>query len=52
MADDNPDDIGTLEERIETLAAEIERCRKISLSARLAIALAISSFASTTNAPT
>ena len=38
MADDSPDDIGTLEERIETLAAEIERCRKISLSARLAIA--------------
>jgi hypothetical protein len=31
------DEIARLEERIETLAVSIERCRKVSLAARIAI---------------
>ena len=43
MDDDDPrDDISRLEARIEELADKIERCRKIMLAARGAIAVAAS----------
>jgi hypothetical protein len=38
MDDDIRDEIAQLEARIEALAESIERCRKISLAAKLAIA--------------
>jgi len=37
MNDDFSDDIAGLEERIEALTAERERCRKVSFAAKLAI---------------
>ncbi|MGC1465324.1 MAG: hypothetical protein WA792_06290 [Pseudolabrys sp.] len=38
MAGDLHDDITQIEARIEALAGQIERCRKISIAAKLAIA--------------